>query len=177
MSRLGKKPVALPKGCTATFENGVLSVKGSLGQMQMTIPELAQITLGDASVSVDVDRTFPEWRARLGLYRALINNMVSGVSAGFSRELEIIGVGYRAALDGNTLTLSMGYSHPVHLTVPQGLKVELAKPTSVKISGIDKALLGAFCSTVKRVRPVEPYKGKGIREAGQRVILKEGKKK
>ena len=178
MSRLGKKPVPLPAGCQAELSESSVIVKGKLGtQVLPLITGVSVVKEDSGALLVRVAANLPKAPAFLGLFRALLNNAVLGVSAGFEKNLEIVGVGYKAAVEGRVLVMNMGYSHPVHLSIPDGITVEVTKNTAVKIFGVDKAGVGGFASIVKGVRPVEPYKGKGIREAGQRVTLKEGKKK
>ena len=177
MSRIGKKPVPLPKGVSAKVEGGNVSVKGPKGELKLKIvPELeAEVTEAGVAVKprVDGDRA----RAMWGMQRSLINNLVLGVTQGFSEKLEISGVGYRAALQGKTLNLQLGLSHDVDYEIPAGIQIVTEKPTQITISGIDKQLVGQVAAEIRSYRPPEPYKGKGVKYASERIRRKEGKKK
>jgi large subunit ribosomal protein L6 len=177
MSRIGKKPVPLPKGVTATVQGGNVAVKGPKGELKLRIvPELeAELTTAGVSVKprVDTDRA----RAMWGMQRSLINNLVNGVTQGFSEKLEISGVGYRAALQGKTLNLQLGLSHDVNYPIPDGIQIVAEKPTMLTITGIDKQLVGQVAAEIRSYRKPEPYKGKGVKYASERIRRKEGKKK
>jgi large subunit ribosomal protein L6 len=177
MSRLGKKPIQLPANCSLTLVDGTVTAKGALGVLSVTIPSRLSVELSDNSVALIVPQEYVAQSREIGLYRSLLNNIVTGVSKGYSKTLEIIGVGYKASVDGNLLNLSLGFSHPVALEIPTDLKVDIQKGTIVTITGINKYLVGQFASSVRKIRPVEPYKGKGVRISGEVVLLKEGKKK
>ena len=177
MSRIGKNPVPLPKGVTAKLEGGNVAVKGPKGELKVRIvPELeAHVGEGGVSVTprVDSDRA----RAMWGMQRTLINNLVMGVTQGFTEKLEISGVGYRAALQGKILNLQLGLSHDVDYEIPAGIQITCEKPTMVQITGIDKQLVGQVAAEIRSYRPPEPYKGKGVKYASERIRRKEGKKK
>ncbi len=175
MSRVGKKIIEVPAGVTVTVsEENKVTVKGPKGELTQNINTNIEIAVEATTVELKCENN--AFNAIYGTSRALINNMVVGVSKGFQKDLEIRGVGYRAALKGKVLNLSLGHSHPVDLTIPEGLTVEVPKNTEIKVSGIDKQLVGEFAANIRRQRPVEPYKGKGVRYVGEYVIRKEGKK-
>lgn len=177
MSRIGKKPVPLPKGVTATVQGGSVAVKGPKGELKLRIvPELeAEVTTAGVTLKprVDGDRA----RAMWGMQRSLINNLVLGVTEGFSEKMEISGVGYRAALQGKTLNLQLGLSHDVNYPIPAGIQIVAEKPTMLTITGIDKQLVGQVAAEIRSYRKPEPYKGKGVKYASERIRRKEGKKK
>jgi large subunit ribosomal protein L6 len=177
MSRIGVKPVAIPSGVAITIKEGSVSVKGPKGELSAPVARGFQITVDEAKKQITVKRPGDERqdRARHGLYRALIHNMVTGVSAGFQRNLEIEGVGYNAKVDGKKLTLNIGFSNPVSFEIPAGLTIETPKPTIVHIKGASKQLVGQFAANVRKIRPPEPYKGKGIRYEGEHIQRKAGK--
>jgi large subunit ribosomal protein L6 len=178
MSRIGVKSIALPTGVAVQLKNGTVAVKGPKGELTTPMGEGFALEVDDAKKTVTVKRPGDtrEDRARHGLYRALINNMVKGVTAGFQRGLEIEGVGYNARLDGKTkLSLNIGFSHPVVLEIPAGLTIETPKPTQVIIKGPDRQLVGQFAANVRKIRPPEPYKGKGIRYDNEVIVRKAGK--
>ena len=177
MSRIGKKPIVIPSGVTVEVEGQTVSVKGPKGELSWTVAE--EITLrreGDALILALREET-ERARAMWGLSRSLVNNLVVGVTAGFERSLELVGVGYRAAMKGRGLTLQLGYSHDVDFPAPEGITFAVPRPVEIKISGIDKQLVGEIAARIRKVRPPEPYKGKGVRYAGEHVRRKEGKKK
>ncbi|MBF0310322.1 MAG: 50S ribosomal protein L6 [Magnetococcales bacterium] len=177
MSRIGKQPVPIPNGVVVGIENQTVTVKGKRGELVRTFPETVGITQDGGKLVVrpngDIKEVKPDW----GMARAMLSNMVVGVSDGFVKNLEIIGVGYRAAVQGNFLNLSLGFSHPVNYPIPPGITVTVDKNTLLKIEGYDKEILGRICAEIRAYRPPEPYKGKGIRYAGEYVIQKVGKKK
>jgi large subunit ribosomal protein L6 len=176
MSRIGRKPIEIPQGVTVDVKPGAVMVKGPKGQLSQSVS--SQMTVAEENGTVTVRRPTDrgEDRALHGLTRSLIANMVEGVTDGFSKQLEIQGVGYRARLQGNALELSVGYSHPVSITAPEGIEFEVPQPTQVVVRGIDKQLVGEVAARIRRVRPPEPYKGKGIRYAGEHVRRKAGKR-
>lgn len=174
MSRLGKQPVTIPTGVTITFENGLLTVAGPKGTLTRVIKSDVAIAIADGQV-VLTPGTTPDAPALWGTYAAHVRNMVKGVTEGFTKILEIEGVGYRAELKGTSLTLSVGFSHPVALEVPAGITA-LVEKSVVTLSGADKDLLGQFAANVRKVKKPEPYKGKGIRYRGEFIIRKQGKK-
>ena len=177
MSRIGKKPVALPKGVTATVEGQTVKVKGPKGELKVTLASEVEASVGADGVSVlprkDMERAPAMW----GLSRSLVNNLVLGVTQGFSSKLEIQGVGYRAAVQGKNLNLQLGFSHDVAYPIPPGIAITAEKPTMLTITGIDKQLVGQVAAEIRSYRPPEPYKGKGVRNVGEYVRRKEGKKK
>ena len=176
MSRVGKKPIEVPAGVTVTIgENNVVTVKGPKGELSRTFNKDIAISLEDSILTLSRPSDSKEHRTIHGTTRALLANMITGVSAGFERALELVGVGYRAQLQGTKLVLNVGYSHPVEFTPEEGLQVEVPANTRVIIRGIDKERVGALASNIRQVRPPEPYKGKGIRYEGEAVRRKEGK--
>ena len=176
MSRIGKLPVAIPAGVTVTVsDDNLVTVKGPKGTLTQQITGDLKVTVEDGAVVVTRARDDKESRAKHGLYRVLINNMVKGVTEGFSKTLTIIGTGYRAALSGKKLALTMGYSHPVELDPPAGISFEVPNPNSIIVKGIDKAEVGQIAAIVREVRPPEPYLGKGIRYENENVRRKAGK--
>ena len=175
MSRIGRAPVLLPAGVNVTQDAQQLRVEGPKGTLSLTLPSTITVAMKDQRVQVTRSSDEQSQRAMHGLYRALIANMVQGVVTGFSKELEIVGVGYRAQVQGKQLSLSVGLSHPVVVAIPEGLTVETPKPTVVIVKGFDKHLVGQFAATLRRIAPPEPYKGKGIRYTGEVVRRKAGK--
>jgi large subunit ribosomal protein L6 len=177
MSRIGKKPVAVPNGVTVTIDGQTVKVKGPKGELQTQLVDLVDVKLEDGQVTVSpVDQTKPA-RSAWGMSRTLIANMITGVTDGFTRKLEINGVGYRAAVQGQGLQLNLGYSHDVVYPIPQGIEIKTPKPTEIEISGIDKQRVGQVAAEIRGWRPPEPYKGKGIKYAEETIFRKEGKKK
>jgi large subunit ribosomal protein L6 len=175
MSRIGRRPVAIPSGVSVEVAAEGVRVKGPKGSLVGPVPRGIQVAVEGGAVRFSRADDRKPTKALHGLSRALVANMVKGVTQGFSRELEIEGVGYRAEVDGKNLKLSLGFSHPVAMPIPEGLKVTVEKNTAIRIDGIDRALVGQFAANVRAVRPPEPYKGKGIRYAGERVRRKVGK--
>lgn len=176
MSRIGKMPVVLPQGVDVVLADDV-SVKGALGALTMKLSGLVQIKKSDGSLEFSSTEDSPQAHAMVGTTRALVANMVRGVSQGFERKLVLVGVGYRAQGQGDKLNLSVGYSHPVVKQMPQGIKVETPVPTEIILKGIDAQVIGQVAAEIRAIRPPEPYKGKGIRYENERVIIKEAKKK
>jgi large subunit ribosomal protein L6 len=177
MSRIGKKAVALPSGVNVTLEGQTVTVKGGKGQLSWSVPEEIEVSQNGSELSLAPRGDTQRARAMWGLSRTLVSNMVEGVTKGYERNLELVGVGYRAAMKGRSLSMQLGYSHDVDIPPPDGITFAVGKPTEVKISGIDKQLVGEVAARIRRVRPPEPYKGKGVRYAGEKVRRKEGKKK
>jgi large subunit ribosomal protein L6 len=177
MSRVGSAPIQLPDGVDVSSNGSMLVAKGSKGELSMHVPEEINISLQDKVITVKEDSKTIAGRALWGTVRANINNMVTGVSSGFTRNLEINGVGYRAAMQGNKLQLNLGYSHPIEMEIPAGLSVKVENNTKIEITGADKQLLGQFASEVRAKRPPEPFKGKGVKYAEEQIVRKEGKKK
>jgi large subunit ribosomal protein L6 len=177
MSRIGKKPVAMPSGVTASIENGTLSVKGPKGTLTLGLSDLIDYKVEEAEIQVNPANDSKQARSYWGMQRTLVSNLVEGVTDGFTKVLEISGVGYRAQAQGKNLRLQLGYSHDVDVEVPEGIEVKTPDQTTVEISGIDKQKVGQFAAEVRRWRKPEPYKGKGIKYRGEYVFRKEGKKK
>lgn len=177
MSRIAKQPVVLPKGVSVTVENGVVRTKGPLGQLEMALHAAVAVEVVDGVVRVAEKAGFERAGQYAGTTRALLANMVKGVSEGFERRLQLVGVGYRAQAQGNQIQLSLGFSHPVVHQLPAGVKAETPTQTDIVLKGIDKQLVGQEAAKIRAYRPPEPYKGKGVRYAGEVVILKETKKK
>ena len=176
MSRIGKRPIEVPAGVTVSLDPGRVMVNGPLGTLTQQVPQRMQIDQGDATITVTRPTERGDDRALHGLTRTLIANMVEGVTKGFEKRLELQGVGYRAAMQGADLRLDVGYSHPVVMRPPQGITFEVPTPTEVVVKGVDKQQVGQTAAEVRRVRPPEPYKGKGIRYRGEYVRRKVGKR-
>ena len=177
MSRIGKVPVAVPGGVTASASEGVLSVKGAKGTLTMPMIEDLDYGIEDGRITVKPANETKRARAFWGMHRTLVQNLVTGVTEGFTKTLEITGVGYRAAVQGKNLRLQLGYSHDVNLDVPEGLTVTTPDQTTVVITGNDRQRVGQFAAEIRRWRKPEPYKGKGIKYRGEFIFRKEGKKK
>jgi large subunit ribosomal protein L6 len=177
MSRIGKKPVALPKGVTASVEGQTVKVKGPKGELSVKLVPDVSVTLQEGSISVSPREGAERGPQMWGLSRTLVNNLVEGVTNGFTQKLEIQGVGYRAAVQGKVLNLQLGFSHDVPYPIPAGITIATEKPTMISVSGIDKQLVGQVAAEIRGYRPPEPYKGKGVRYEGEYVRRKEGKKK
>ena len=177
MSRIGKKPVELPAGATAKLDGQTIEVKGPKGTRSFTATDDVTLTLEGNTVKVTPRGTSKRARQQWGMARSMIENLGVGVTTGFKKELEIQGVGYRAAVQGKILKLSLGYSHEVNFEVPEGVTVTSAKPTEITVEGIDQQLVGQVAANIREWRQPEPYKGKGIRYKGEYVFRKEGKKK
>ena len=174
MSRIGNRKIVIPEGVTVTEENGIVTVKGPKGELTTSL--VKGITLKVEENTLEVLRESDDIKAMHGTINANINNMINGVSKGYEKQLEIIGVGYRFALKGNTIVISAGYSHPVEMEIPTGLTVEGVSNTEISVKGINKVLVGKFAAEIRSVREPEPYKGKGIRYKDEYVRRKEGKK-
>jgi large subunit ribosomal protein L6 len=177
MSRIGKKPVALPAGVTAQMDAGTLSVKGPKGELTMPMAEEVSYTLEEGALSVSPVNKSTKARSYWGMQRTLVQNLVIGVTDGFTKILDITGVGYRANVQGKMLKLQLGYSHDVDFAIPDGIEIKTPDNTTVEISGIDKQKVGQVAAEIRRWRKPEPYKGKGIRYRGEYIFRKEGKKK
>ncbi len=175
MSRIGNNPIPLPAGVEVSVTGQTVTVKGPKGTLTQVIDPRITVTVDDGVVTVSRADDERQSRALHGLSRALIANMVTGVAEGYRKELQAVGVGYRAALKGKTLELQVGFSHPVQIDAPEGIDFEVPEPTKIIVSGIDKQKVGQVASDIRRVRPPEPYKGKGIRYAGEQVRRKAGK--
>ncbi|MDP9102659.1 MAG: 50S ribosomal protein L6 [Pseudomonadota bacterium] len=177
MSRIGKKEVAIPSGVTLTLDGQAVTVKGPKGQLSFTVPEEIAIKHENGALSFAPVADTQRARAMWGLSRTLVANMVEGVTKGYEQVLELVGVGYRAAMKGSNLSLQLGFSHDVDMPPPEGISFAVPKQTEVRVAGIDKQMVGEIASRIRRLRPPEPYKGKGVRYAGEKVRRKEGKKK
>ncbi|MDB5806073.1 MAG: rplF [Betaproteobacteria bacterium] len=177
MSRVGKSPIPLPKGVETTIANGTITVKGPLGTLTQFLTDTVTITKDGDVLQVAPVGESRNADAMSGTVRALVNNMVTGVTKGFEKKLNLVGVGYRAQAQGDKLNLSLGFSHPVVHSMPKGVKCETPAQTEILIKGIDKQQVGQVAAEVRAYRPPEPYKGKGVRYANERVIIKETKKK
>lgn len=175
MSRIGKKPLTIPKEVKVEVKEGVIFVEGPKGKLQRTLSNRVSIEIQEGKLLVKRVSDIKQDKALHGLFRALINSMIVGVTLGFTKELEIIGIGFKSAVAGNSLNMQLGFSHPVHIAIPEGIKIETPKPTQIVIRGIDKELVGRLASEIRKVYPPEPYKGKGIRFAGEYVKKKVGK--
>ena len=176
MSRIGRQPIAVPDGVTIDVKPGLVSVKGPRGELSQAVSPDMKVNQENGTLTVERPTDRGEHRALHGLTRSLIANMVEGVTNGYEKRLEIQGVGYRARLQGKSLELSVGYSHPVSITAPDRIEFEVPAPTQVIVRGIDKQLVGEIAARIRRTRPPEPYKGKGIRYAGEQVRRKVGKR-
>ncbi|SFS02090.1 50S ribosomal protein L6 [Sphingomonas jatrophae] len=177
MSRIGKKPVPVPAGVTASIEGRTLSVKGPKGTLTLPLADEVSYAVEDGNVSVQPANETKRARSFWGMQRTLVQNLMTGVTQGFTKQLLITGVGYRANAQGKKLKLQLGYSHDVDLDVPEGLTVATPDQTTINITGIDKQVVGQFAAEIRRWRKPEPYKGKGIKYAGEFIFRKEGKKK
>ncbi len=177
MSRIGKKPVTVPAGVTANIDAGVLSVKGPKGTLSLQLADEITYEVQDGGISVQPANDTKRARAFWGMQRTLVQNLVTGVTEGFSKKLLITGVGYRANAQGKKLKLQLGYSHDVDIDVPEGIEIKTPDNTTVEISGIDKQKVGQIAAEIRRWRKPEPYKGKGIKYDGEFIFRKEGKKK
>ena len=177
MSRVAKKPIELPAGVEVSLDGQAVKVKGPKGELGFEVHPNVEVVQEDKTLRCSARRDRQADVALAGTTRALINNMVTGVSQGFERKLELRGVGYRAQAQGNTLNLTLGFSHPVAHSVPEGISVETPSQTEVLVKGIDKQLVGEVAAQIRAYRPPEPYKGKGVRYADERVVMKEAKKK
>jgi large subunit ribosomal protein L6 len=176
MSRIGNTPVAVPSGVEVTVADGAVTVKGPKGTLSRAIPGGIEITQEEGSLHFARPNDERKNRALHGLTRSLVNNMVIGVTDGFKKELEIVGVGYRAEAQGpNGLRLNLGFSHPVSVSAPDGITFEVPQPTQVVVAGIDKEVVGQVAANIRSIRKPEPYKGKGVRYAGERILRKAGK--
>src|SRR5437588_2762110 len=177
MSRVGKHPVAVPSGVEVQMSGQTLSAKGSLGTLRLVVSNEVIAAIADGAVTITPKNDTKHARAMWGTTRALVNNMVTGVSKGFSVALEINGVGYRAAVQGNTLNLQLGYSHEIPYPIPSDVKIVCERPTLINVSGADRQRVGQIAAEIRAYRPPEPYKGKGIKYSTETVRRKEGKKK
>ncbi|MDG1205198.1 MAG: 50S ribosomal protein L6 [Pseudomonadales bacterium] len=177
MSRIANSPVELPSGVEVTIKDSTINVKGGKGNLSLAINELVNITQNENVISFSAANQTKKSGALAGTFRSIVDNMVTGVTEGFTRELQLIGVGYRAQAQGKKLNLSLGFSHPVVYEVPEGIEVETPTNTQVLVKGVDKQLVGQVAADIRAYRPPEPYKGKGVRYADEYVKRKEAKKK
>jgi large subunit ribosomal protein L6 len=177
MSRIGKKPLAVPAGVTATLEGQVVKAKGPKGELSFTVHDEVLVAMNDGAIKVDPRDQSKPARSKWGMSRTMISNIFTGVKDGFERKLEINGVGYRAAMQGKDLQLSLGFSHEVVYKVPSGITVSVPKPTEIVVNGINKQQVGQVAAEIREFRGPEPYKGKGVKYAEERIVRKEGKKK
>jgi large subunit ribosomal protein L6 len=177
MSRVGKKPVDLPKGVELTASGSSVRVKGPKGELSLVLNPQVDVSVADGKARVATRADTRSARMVSGTTRALLANMVTGVTKGFERKLELVGVGYRAQVQGRKLNLTLGFSHPVAYSVPEGITVETPSQTEIVVKGIDRQKVGQVAAEIRRYRKPEPYKGKGVRFAGEQVVLKEAKKK
>ncbi|MDE6284199.1 MAG: 50S ribosomal protein L6 [Bacilli bacterium] len=176
MSRIGERKLSLPSGVTASVENSTFTVKGPKGELSYTFSDLIEVSIEENTVLTKQKKASKRANVMQGTTNSLINNMIIGVSEGFSKSLEAVGVGYRFSVSGNKITISAGYSHPVEIVAPEGLSVTSESNTEITIHGIDKQKVTEFAANVRKVREPEPYKGKGIRYKGEHIRRKEGKK-
>jgi len=177
MSRIGKKAVAVPSGITANVEGQTVKVKGPKGALSVVLPDEVAVKLDGGQIKVDPRNETKRARSQWGTSRTLVANLIAGVTKGFEERLEINGVGYRAAVQGKNLQLALGYSHDVVYPIPEGITIATPRPVEIVISGIDRQKVGQVAAEIRDYRPPEPYKGKGIKYAGERIFRKEGKKK
>jgi len=177
MSRIGKKAVPIPSGVTANVEGQTVKIKGPKGQLQVALPDDVTVKMDKGAVKVDPRNETKRARAMWGTSRTLVNNLITGVTKGYERKLEITGVGYRAALQGKNLQIALGYSHDVIFPIPEGIAIATPKPTEIVVTGIDKQKVGQVAAEIRAFRPPEPYKGKGVKYEGEYIFRKEGKKK
>lgn len=177
MSRIGKRLIAVPKGVTITLDGQTVLVKGPKGESSWTVAEEIEVSQDAEGLTLGLRTDTQRGRAMWGLSRTLVDNMVTGVTTGFEKSLDLVGVGYRAAMKGNALSLQLGFSHDVDIEPPAGVTFAVPKQTEIKISGADKQAVGQIAAVIRKLRPPEPYKGKGVRYTGEKVRRKEGKKK
>ena len=177
MSRIGKKPVSVPSGVTANVEGQTVKVKGPKGALQLVLHDDVSVSMDKAAINVQPRSETKRARSQWGTARTLVNNLISGVTKGFEEKLEINGVGYRAAVQGKDLVLSLGYTHDIKYPIPAGVTMKTEKPTSISISGANKQQIGQIAAEIRAFRPPEPYKGKGVKYVSETIVRKEGKKK
>ena len=177
MSRIAKKPIELVSGVEVNISGQTITAKGKVGNLSMELHDTVSVKQEDGALTFSPNDDSKGSMAMAGTMRSLVNNMVVGVTEGFSKQLQLIGVGYRAQMQGNVLDLSLGFSHPVKYAIPEGIKIETPSQTEINVSGADKQKVGQVCAEIRAYRPPEPYKGKGVRYSDERVIRKEAKKK
>lgn len=176
MSRVAKSAVSIPSGVEVNIKDGVISVKGSKGQLEQALHSDVELKVEDGEITFTPSAGAESW-AMAGTYRALVNNMITGVTNGFEKKLQLVGVGYRAQVQGKKLNLSLGFSHPVEFEAPEGITIEAPSQTELLVKGADKQVVGQVAANIRAYRPPEPYKGKGVRYADERIVRKEAKKK
>ena len=176
MSRVGKYPVEIPQGVQVAIAGGLLTAKGQLGELKLRLTDAVEAVVEDGKVTVSPKGEERQSRTMWGTTRALVAAMVRGVSTGYEKSMEITGTGYRAAVQGTNLELSLGYSHPVRYAIPDGIRITCERPTAIKVAGVDKRLVGQVAAEIRGFRGPEPYKGKGIRYKGEQVLRKVGKR-
>jgi large subunit ribosomal protein L6 len=177
MSRIGNKPVAVPSGVTANVEGQTVKIKGPKGAMQVVVHDDVVVKLDKGAITLDPRAETKRARSQWGTSRTLVNNLIAGVTKGFEEKLEIVGVGFRAAVQGKSLNLQLGFSHDVNFAIPQGITIATPKPTEIVVTGTDKQQVGQVAAEIRGFRPPEPYKGKGVKYVGEYIFRKEGKKK
>ena len=177
MSRIGKKPVTIPSGVTVTLDGQLVKAKGAKGELAFTLPDAVRGEMGEAEIKIDPVDLSKDSRAMWGMSRTMVSNIITGVSDGFKKNLELNGVGYRAQMKGKDLNLQLGYSHEINYPAPDGVEIKTPKPTEIEISGMDKQKVGQTAAIIRGFRPPEPYKGKGVKYADEYIFRKEGKKK
>ncbi len=177
MSRIGKKPVPIPAGVTANVEGQTVKMKGPKGALQFVVPDDVLVKMDNGAIKLDPRGETKRARSMWGTSRTLVSNLVTGVTKGFERKLDITGVGYRAAVQGKNLQLQLGYSHDVVYPIPEGITIATPRPVEIIITGLDKQRVGQVAAEIRDFRPPEPYKGKGVKYAGEYIFRKEGKKK
>jgi large subunit ribosomal protein L6 len=177
MSRIGKRAVAVPSGITANVEGQTVKVKGPKGMLSVVLPDDVAVKLESGQIKVDPRNETKRARSQWGTSRTLVANLIAGVTKGFEQRLEINGVGYRAAVQGKNLQLALGYSHDIHYPIPEGITIATPRPVEIVITGMDRQKVGQVAAEIRKYRPPEPYKGKGVKYANERIFRKEGKKK
>ena len=177
MSRIGKQAIDIPSGVDAALDGQAVSVKGPKGELAAVLTDDVDVAIDDGRIAVSPRHNSRRARAAWGMSRTLVANLVEGVTKGFERRMEINGVGYRAAVQGSNLQLSLGYSHEISFPIPEGIKIECPRPTEIIVTGIDKQRVGQVAAEIRKFRPPEPYKGKGVKYADEYIFRKEGKKK
>jgi large subunit ribosomal protein L6 len=177
MSRIGRSAIVVPNGVTATLDGQKVSVKGPKGELAFVVGDMIDVKMEDGSIAVAPREESKRARSAWGMSRTMVANLIDGVTNGFERRLEIEGVGFRAAVEGKTLKLSLGYSHDIEYPIPEGIKIECPRPTEIVVSGFEKQRVGQVAAEIRAFRKPEPYKGKGVRYAGEYIFRKEGKKK
>lgn len=177
MSRIGKKPVPVPKGVDVKVDGQTVKAKGSKGELEFVVNDLCLVEMGEGEVTVTPVNKTKEARSMWGMSRTMVENIFTGVSEGYTKNLELVGVGYRAQMKGKTLVLALGFSHDVEFEAPEGVEIKVGKPTEISISGRDKQVVGQTAAKIRSFRPPEPYKGKGVKYVGEYIFRKEGKKK